>query len=185
MYEHFNPLDLAGAGWQHGLMLLGALVLGYVIGYTSERGRVTALETELSDLEAAVDDCRQTKAAVPTKPLIPRPEPAPAVPHVPEAVPTDNAFLVTAVLDNAKPDDLTLIEGIGPKIAELLRESGIDTFTGLAATPPNHLTGLLRAAGPSYQIHDPSTWPEQARLAAAGQWEALKAYQATLDAGRS
>lgn len=80
------------------------------------------------------------------------------------------------------PDDLTRIEGIGPKIAAWLAESGIHTHAALARTPVGRLKEILAAR--SFRLADPSTWPEQARLAAAGDWEGLKALQARLKAGR-
>jgi len=84
-----------------------------------------------------------------------------------------------------KTDDLKIVEGIGPKIAELLNEAGIKTWTGLAGTPVSRLDEILEAAGPNFQIHSPGTWPEQARLAAAADWEALKKLQEELDGGKA
>lgn len=82
----------------------------------------------------------------------------------------------------AKPDDLRLVEGIGPKVASLLKTSGITTFAQLAATDANRIGAILREAG--LPFIDPSTWPAQADLAAAGQWESLKALQVELKGGR-
>ena len=80
------------------------------------------------------------------------------------------------------PDDLTVIEGIGPKIAAVLRTAGITTFRELAATAPEALQQLLRQAG--IRMGDATTWPEQAALAADGKTEALKALQDALHGGR-
>lgn len=84
-----------------------------------------------------------------------------------------------------KTDDLKIVEGIGPKIAELLNKAGIMTWNELANTSVDRIKEILDAAGPSYQIHDPSTWPEQSRMADNGEWDALKKYQDELDGGRS
>ncbi len=83
-----------------------------------------------------------------------------------------------------KPDDLKIIEGVGPKIAELLIKAGIKTWKALSETSVARLKEILDAAGPSYQIHDPGTWPNQAGLAASGQWDALKKLQDELDGGK-
>ncbi|MBK9337972.1 MAG: 50S ribosomal protein L27 [Lewinellaceae bacterium] len=83
-----------------------------------------------------------------------------------------------------KLNDLKIIEGVGPKIEQLLKEGGIDTWEDLANAPVDRLKEILEAAGARYQIHDPSTWPAQARFAAAGQWEDLKDYQDMLIGGR-
>lgn len=62
----------------------------------------------------------------------------------------------------AVADDLTEINGVGPKIAGLLAAADIRTFAQLAALSPGELREILSAAGPRYRAHDPSSWPEQA-----------------------
>ncbi len=79
-------------------------------------------------------------------------------------------------------DDLTRIEGIGPKIARALHTAGITTFAQLAALEPAQISEILRASKTRLAFTD--TWPEQARLAAAGKWDELAALQAQLTAGR-
>jgi subtilisin-like proprotein convertase family protein len=82
------------------------------------------------------------------------------------------------------PDNLKEIEGIGPKIEELLNAAGIHTFEELAATETEAIQMILDDGGPAYNRHDPSTWAQQAQLAANGQWDELRAWQAELDGGR-
>ena len=82
------------------------------------------------------------------------------------------------------PDDLTRIEGIGPKIAEILQAGGIGSFQELASAKVERLKELLDAAGSNFATHDPGTWPEQAGLAAKGDWEGLDKLKAALDGGR-
>ncbi|GIK39810.1 MAG: 4Fe-4S ferredoxin [Chloroflexota bacterium] len=81
------------------------------------------------------------------------------------------------------PDDLKVIEGIGPKIAALLQAAGITNFAQLAETEVSRLEQLLVEAN-LRRLADPATWPEQARLAAAGDWEAFKALTEQLKGGR-
>ncbi len=83
-----------------------------------------------------------------------------------------------------KLDDLKIIEGVGPKIETLLKEGGINTWAELAEAPVDRLKEILDAAGPRYQIHDPSTWPAQSKFAAEGKWDELKEYQDMLLGGR-
>lgn len=83
-----------------------------------------------------------------------------------------------------KLDDLKIVEGIGPKIEQLLKEGGINTWEELANAEVERLKEILDAAGPRYQIHDPSTWPAQSRFAADGKWDELKEYQDMLLGGR-
>jgi len=83
------------------------------------------------------------------------------------------------------PDDLKRIEGIGPKIAGVLQAAGIVTFAQLADADMSRLHQILRDADPRLlRLADPASWPEQAALAAAGQWVALDALQKELKTGR-
>jgi predicted flap endonuclease-1-like 5' DNA nuclease len=85
----------------------------------------------------------------------------------------------------AEPDDLKRIEGIGPKLSSVLQEAGILTFAQLADATPDELAAILEAADPRLlRLAHPASWPEQAALAAAGEWEALEALQGTLKRGR-
>lgn len=81
-------------------------------------------------------------------------------------------------------DDLEIVEGIGPRIAALLRAEGIATWRGLAACGPERLRDVLDLGGPGFRIADPGSWPEQAGLAADGRWAELRALQDRLVAGR-
>ena len=85
---------------------------------------------------------------------------------------------------SAAADDLEKIEGIGPKIREVFTKAGIVSFAQLAETPVERLKEVLRAAGSRFVSHDPTTWPEQARLAAAGEWDAFKKLTDELIAGK-
>jgi hypothetical protein len=80
------------------------------------------------------------------------------------------------------PDDLEIIEGIGPKIAAVLQAAGITTFSQLAAADPARLRAILDEGG--VRLADPRSWPEQALLAAAGDMDGLNALQSRLTAGR-
>jgi len=80
------------------------------------------------------------------------------------------------------PDDLIRIEGIGPKISTIVAAAGITSFAELASQEIVRLEAILDEAG----IHtaNPSTWPEQAALAAQGKWEELKELQDRIKNGR-
>ncbi len=83
-----------------------------------------------------------------------------------------------------QPDNLKRIEGVGPKIAEVLRSSGITTFEKLAAMNPDQIKAVLNAAGDRFSFQDPTTWPAQSDLAAKGKWDELKTWQEELKGGR-
>ncbi len=81
------------------------------------------------------------------------------------------------------PDDLTRIEGIGPKTSQILRDHGIVTFRELAGSPVDGLKEILAKAAHGKLAH-PDTWPEQAALAADLKWAELKVLQDRLKGGR-
>lgn len=80
-------------------------------------------------------------------------------------------------------DDLTVVEGIGPKIAAALVAAGIDTFDKLAHASEDDLRKALEAASLRFAPSLP-TWAKQAAYAAQGDFDGLKAYQDTLTGGR-
>lgn len=81
-------------------------------------------------------------------------------------------------------DDLKRIEGIGPKIEKMLNDDLIFTWAELSAVPMDRLKGILRRAGDRYKMHDPTSWPDQAKLAAQGRWKELEELQDILQGGR-
>lgn len=83
-----------------------------------------------------------------------------------------------------KLDDLKAIEGIGPKIAELLRSKGVSTWEQLSKTEVNYIQTILNEAGGRYSLSDPSTWPKQALLASQGKFKELEEYQESLKGGK-
>ena len=102
---------------------------------------------------------------------------------IPEAKPA-KAKKAAAKVDTFKMDDLKLIEGIGPKIADILQEAGIHTFKQLAEKDVESLREILDDAGSQFASHDPTSWPEQAELAALGKMDELKKLQDELQGGR-
>lgn len=93
----------------------------------------------------------------------------------------DEPAVVAAPADH---DDLSVIEGIGPKIQLLLNQYGIYSYRQLAETEVERLKEILATAGPQLAMHDPGTWPSQANLAANDQWDTLKSVQGFLKGGK-
>jgi predicted flap endonuclease-1-like 5' DNA nuclease len=89
-----------------------------------------------------------------------------------------------AVKAKSTGDDLKIIEGIGPKIEEILQEAGVDSFAALAAKSADEVREILLAQGSRYKMHDPETWAEQAQLAADGKMDELEALKKELNAGK-
>ncbi len=82
-----------------------------------------------------------------------------------------------------KLNDLKIVEGIGPKIAEILQNNGIKTWVDLADTHPDKIKEYLAAAGSRFQMANPGSWPKQARMAAEGKWDELQKWQDEHDHG--
>ncbi len=80
----------------------------------------------------------------------------------------------------SRADNFRRIEGIGPKIEQHIKAAGIKTYKQLGETRIATLRTILKKAGPRYNTHDPAGWAQQARYAAAGQWDKLKAHQEKL-----
>jgi predicted flap endonuclease-1-like 5' DNA nuclease len=119
-----------------------------------------------------------------------QPEPAETPAEAEVGVDAEDAAMAKAAAEESKepvgtgkPDDLKVIEGIGPAISGILRDHGIATFRALAGTPVDRLNEILTEARLN-RLADPATWPEQARLAAEGKWDALEELQGRLKAGR-
>jgi len=85
----------------------------------------------------------------------------------------------------AKGDDLKIIEGIGPKAAEVLVAAGIDTFAKLAKAKVEKINEILDSAEAKVQHLDPTTWGQQAQLAADGKMDELKKLQDELNGGKA
>ena len=80
------------------------------------------------------------------------------------------------------PDDLKKIEGIGPKVEQVLNGAGVSTYAALAAANVEKLKEVLIAK--KLQMMDPTGWIEQAEIAAKGDWDALATLQDELKGGR-
>jgi large subunit ribosomal protein L17 len=96
----------------------------------------------------------------------------------------ETAPLVAAASTSTSTDDLTIIEGIGPKAAEVLIAAGIDTFVKLANTPADAVKEILTSATARVGHLDPTTWAQQSQLAADGNMEELEALKLRLNNGK-
>jgi small subunit ribosomal protein S2 len=83
----------------------------------------------------------------------------------------------------AAPDDLTKVEGIGPKAAEALTNAGLDTYAKLSKSTPEKIKEILTDSSSRMAHLDPGTWPKQAGMAAEGKWEELNEWQDKTKAG--
>ncbi len=96
-----------------------------------------------------------------------------------DAVPVTEKKEKAAVKKPAKvdSDNLTKIEGIGPKAAEALTKAGIDSYAKLAKANAEKIKEILTEASSRMAHLDPESWPKQAKMAADGNWDELKDWQ--------
>lgn len=80
-------------------------------------------------------------------------------------------------------DDIIIIEGIGPKIAELFKNNGVSTFAQISKMSVPEMSAILDKGGPRFKLANPGSWAQQAKLAAENRWTELKALQDELYAG--
>lgn len=137
--------------------------------------RIKTLENQLKTAE------EKLKQAETTPPVFLKQEPV-LQPVVPQFV-FDGAKAALVLGKKIKKDDLTVVEGIGPKIQELFKERGINTWKILSETSTERLKEILTEGGDRFAIHNPGTWARQAELAYKGKWEELKEWQDFLVGG--
>jgi NADH-quinone oxidoreductase subunit I len=136
-----------------------------------ERQAKARAKQEAEEAKKATEQAKKA-AAVVTQPAAPPPVASRSQETVTVAAP-------------AKPDDLKIVEGIGPKIASVLQAAGINTFAQLAAAEVDRIRQILETADPKLlNLANPTTWPKQAKLAAEGKWDALQKWQDKLKAGQ-
>jgi predicted flap endonuclease-1-like 5' DNA nuclease len=107
-------------------------------------------------------------------------EPDESAPSTPDVVAAAERLGRPVVLD-----DLTVVEGLNDSVQELCHGIGIRTWWDLGRTEVSLLRTLLDDAGARFHVYDPSTWPEQARLLAAGRWDEFAELTAAARATRA
>jgi len=173
------------------IMLLVAFLLGYLFRYFLGNSKVERkwkekyddllhryqllenklkmFEAENQRLKAELDACEKNLKSAQTTAL--------GLASMPAAETSQTAVAQTSRKTDTAKDDLKIVEGIGPKIEKMLNEAGIYTWEQLADTPVEKLEAILEKGGPAYKVHNPQSWPFQARLAAQGKWKELKKWQ--------
>ena len=94
----------------------------------------------------------------------------------------DNLNIYTTYL---KDNDLKIIEGVGPKIEDILNKEGYKNWTDIANSKVEDLKNIMHDAGPRYRIHNPATWNQQAKMALKGDWDNLIDLQKILSSKRT
>lgn len=174
-----------GPGWIGVLIVL--ILLIPLVWWLMRSSGAKMTEPGRHPAEAHAPHAETSLAASEAQIAPPPPESAPARSSEPASASFAAAVQEAAPPSRAqvlgKPDDLTVIEGIGPKISRVLQENGIKSFAELATASLDQVEEILQKAGLS-NITEPATWPEQAQLAAEGKWDELKTLQGQLKGGR-
>jgi predicted flap endonuclease-1-like 5' DNA nuclease len=137
--------------------------------YEQEEAERRAKEEAKQKAAEAKKAAEEKKAAAPKK----------------EAAAAETKVVSAEAAAPSEPDDLERIEGIGPKLSQVLQAAGIKTFEQLAETEVDRLKQILEEADPKLlRLADPATWSRQAKLAAAGKWDALERWQERLRGGK-
>jgi predicted flap endonuclease-1-like 5' DNA nuclease len=181
--------------------MIGVLALGILLGWLLEwifvrlfvpnpgkklkasldasQKQVTALQQQIKSLQSELAASKATLAKQPEsqQPIL-QPQP------VAEAASAESAPVVATVAESvgAGNDDLTRLSGIGPKLAEAMTAAGINSYTQLTTMTTDELNERLASSGIRYAKVVAESWAGQAKLAAAGDWDGLKDYQASLKA---
>jgi predicted flap endonuclease-1-like 5' DNA nuclease len=152
-------------------MLSGILcgVIGYLwgrgpMGPSALRNEAESLKASNEKLRAELDSCMDRLASARTQ-------------GISHALPFNAREAREALGKSVRQDDLTLIEGIGPKIVGLFQNFDIHTWKELSEASVAKCQEVLDSGGERYKLHDPSSWPMQARMAYEGKWKELAKWQ--------
>lgn len=158
------------------------LLLGFLLGWLLNRWlckcccNSTHLKTETTPVPSPASTPSKLVES-PAQVATQKPAPAKATTLIDIAAAKAAGF----ALKNA--NDLTIVEGIGPKINELFHNNGVKTFADLANSTLPQMRAILDAGGSRFRIANPSTWAQQAALAAENKWAELKKLQDKLSGG--
>ncbi|SDL64763.1 hypothetical protein [Kriegella aquimaris] len=165
-------------------VLIGALCayFGYRYGKgkntsVDNSGNLVLFEKEIAKLQTDLDACKARLSSQIEPPV------ESVVPVV--ALVSFDATTAKAVMGKTvKEDDLKIIEGIGPKIEEMFRNAGISTWKSLSETAVAQCQEILREGGSRFKVHDPASWPMQAKMCFEGKWVELARWQDEHDHGK-
>ena len=197
MLLQINTITCDGSDvfWPWLLWLLGAFLLGIILGWLlkqlfSGNNKSNDNTVELARLKADLAECRLEKNKLSSSAVSKTTNVASASSGIVAAAKKEavveaspkKATAVAAAVASVK-EDLTKVEGIGPKIKEHMNNAGIWSFKELSDSSLERLQKVLTDAGPRYKMHNPKTWAEQSKLAHEGKWEELKKFQDSLHGG--
>ncbi|WP_350286566.1 hypothetical protein [uncultured Croceitalea sp.] len=173
-------------------LLVGAIcgLLGYFWGKGNKEvidnsADLKKLEDKNTKLQADLDACNKKLSERPTAaPEAPKPNVASALTASAPVITFDANAAKAAFGKRVKQDDLKIVEGIGPKIEGLFHSFDIKTWQALSDVSVAKCQEVLDSGGKRYQVHDPASWPMQAKMAYKGEWKQLAKWQDEHKAGK-
>ena len=170
-------------------VLVGAICtsLGYLLGKLLNGNNHDDCNDRITILENNIIECQKAKARLDTKVKslkLSDTNGASSFASQSVRIPFDGATAKVVFGKTIKENDLTIVEGVGPKIQELFHNHFIKTWKALSECPVDKCQQVLNSGGEHFAIHNPRTWPEQAKMAYEGQWDALLKWQDELDGGK-
>ncbi len=164
-------LESMNTWWWLIPIITGAIcgLLGYLIGKTSGRSNdgpanLKSLQEKNARLESDLVACRHMLSGYSQS------EDGPISSFDRKAAKA--AFGMTV-----KQDDLKIVEGIGPKIEGLFHNFDIKTWKSLSEATVSKCQEVLDSGGDRYKVHDPASWPLQAKLCYRNKWKELYKWQ--------
>jgi len=161
-------------------LLVGAIcaLLGYLWGkgkreVLDNSSDLKSLEDKNTKLQADLDACNKKLTAAP----VAKPKAAASLAAGAAAMAFDASAAKAAFGKKIKQDDLKIVEGIGPKIEGLFHNFDIKTWQALSDAAVAKCQEVLDSGGKRYQVHDPASWPMQAKMAYKGEWKKLAKWQ--------
>ena len=151
-------------------------ILGYLIGKSGSTiidnsAEIKTLQDKNAKLQADLDACNNKLSAKASAPVV-------------AAIPFDAAAAKAVFGKTIKQDDLKVVEGIGPKIEGMFKDAGIKTWKALSEATVAECQKVLDGGGDRYKVHDPASWPMQAKMCYEGKWKDLFKWQEEHDHGK-
>ncbi|SIS39681.1 Predicted 5' DNA nuclease, flap endonuclease-1-like, helix-3-turn-helix (H3TH) domain [Zobellia uliginosa] len=172
-------------------LLVGVIcgILGYLLGKSNTKvidnsDELKRCNDDNSRLRAQLEACKQQLITMPETKEVSSSLGATPMAAVPILVPFDAAAAKAAIGKTVKENDLKVVEGIGPKIEGLFHAEGIKTWKDLSETSVARCQEVLKGGGDRYKIHDPASWPMQAKMCYEGKWTELARWQDEHDHGK-
>lgn len=165
-------MELSSLPSAYWFLIVLAVVFGGILGYflgrranaSAEDSKMQSLEEANAALQAELENCMEGRGNLENL-------------SVQELTPFDPVLARKAFGKKVAQDDLKIIEGIGPKIEGLFHNFDIKTWLALSRLTVSKCQEVLDSGGDRFRVHDPASWPMQAKMAAEGKWKELSRWQ--------